>query len=279
MMNASMRHRKTWQSVLAGKHTSVTLNRFLLLTKQIMKLNSVIVLTAGLGLAMQVAVAGDITGTVKLNGTPPAEKDITPLKEDPACGKLHSSMPTTHFYEVGSDKGLADAVVMLKGVPAKSADASAPPVVLDQKGCEYTPQILAIQTGQKLIVRNSDAAPVAMHNVHMNPTAEANVAANTANLNVAQMAGAADLTVTFPAPENFMKFQCDVHRWMFAWVTVVDNPYFAVTDKDGKFTIKNVPPGTYKIVALHRKAAPQGVEQDVNVTDAGGKADFTLEVK
>jgi protocatechuate 3,4-dioxygenase beta subunit len=45
---------------------------------------------------------------------------------------------------------------------------------------------------------------------------------------------------------------------MFAWVTVVDNPYFAVTDKDGKFTIKNVPPGKYKIAALHRKAAPAG---------------------
>ena len=43
---------------------------------------------------------------------------------------------------------------------------------------------------------------------------------------------------------------------MFAYVTVVDHPYFAVTGKDGTFTIKNVPPGKYKIVALHRKAAP-----------------------
>lgn len=244
-----------------------------------MKLNSVIALTTGIVATLQFATAGDITGTVKLNGTPPPEKTITPLKEDPTCGKLHPEVPMTKFFVVGPNKELADVIVMLKGVDAKAADGSAQPVVLDQKNCLYTPQILAIQTGQKLIVRNSDAMPVAMHNVHMNPTAKANQDANQANINVAQMAGAQDLSVTFPAPENFLKFQCDVHSWMFAWVTVVDNPYFAVTDKDGKFTIKNVPPGKYKIAALHRKAAPAGIEQDIEVSADGGKADFTLEVK
>ena len=243
-----------------------------------MKLNSLVALSTALA-ALQTATAGDITGTVTLNGTPPAPIVITPLKDDAICGKFYTTPPTTHFYVVGADKGLADVVVLLKGVASQPAAASAPAVVLDQKNCLYSPQILAVQTGQKLIVRNSDPLPVAMHNVHMNPTAPANQSANAANLNVAQMAGAPDLTVTFPAPENFMKFQCDVHNWMFAWVTVVDNPYFAVTDKDGKFTIKNVPPGKYTLVALHRKAAPTGVEKPIEVTDAGAKQDFTLEVK
>jgi hypothetical protein len=66
---------------------------------------------------------------------------------------------------------------------------------------------------------------------------------------------------------------------MFAWVTVVDHPYYAVTAKDGTFTIKDVPPGKYKIAALHRKAAPAGVEKDIEVTADGAKTDFTLEVK
>jgi hypothetical protein len=118
-----------------------------------------------------------------------------------------------------------------------------------------------------------------MHNVHINPTDEANVSASAGKLNLAQASGAADLTYTFPSPENFMKVQCDVHNWMFAWVTIVDNPYFAVTDKEGKFTIKNVPPGKYKIVALHRKAEPKGQEKEVEVKDSGATADFTLEVK
>lgn len=240
-----------------------------------MKLNSAFVFAAGLAVVTQ-ATAGDITGTVTLNGTPPAEKPITPLKEDAICGKFYTEMPMTRFYVVGPGKELADTIVLLKGVTGKAA---AEPVVLDQKNCLYTPQILAIQTGQKLVVKNSDPMPVAMHNVHMNPTAPANQAANAANMNVAQMAGAPDLTVTFPAAENFLKFQCDVHTWMFAWVTVVDSPYFALTGKDGKFTIKNVPPGKYTISALHRKAAPAGVDKPIEVAADGAKADFVLEVK
>src|ERR1041385_3881865 len=61
------------------------------------------------------AGAGEITGTITLKGTPPKEKDITPLKDDPNCGKLHSSMPTTHFYVVGSKGELADVVVSVQG--------------------------------------------------------------------------------------------------------------------------------------------------------------------
>jgi len=179
---------------------------------------------------------------------------------------------------VGANKELADVIVMLKGVAPKAADASAPPVVMNQEGCLYVPQIVALQAGQKLVVKNSDPATVPMHNVRINPTVPANVTASEGKLSLPQMSGGADITYTFPAAENFMKFQCDVHQWMFAWVTVVDNPYFAVTGKDGKFTIKNVLPGKYKIVALHRKASPTGVEKDVEVKDSGATADFTLEV-
>ena len=60
---------------------------------------------------------------------------------------------------------------------------------------------------------------------------------------------------------------------------MVDHPYFAVTGKDGAFTIKDVPPGKYKVVALHRKGAPAGVEKEIEVTADGAKADFTIEVK
>ena len=244
-----------------------------------MKFNTGSVIAAGLAVAAQ-ALAGDITGTITLNGTVPAEKIITTLRDDAICGKFYTAPPMTRFFVLGANKELADTIVVLKGKDlAKSSGATAEPVILDQQHCLYVPQIVAIQTGQKLQVRNSDAQPVAMHNVHMNPVAAANQAANAANINVAQMAGAADLTITFPAAENFMKFQCDVHSWMFAWVTVVDHPYFAVSGKDGKFTIKNVPPGKYTISAMHRKVAPAGVEKEIEVTADGAKADFTLEIK
>jgi plastocyanin len=233
-----------------------------------MKMKSFLFVAAGLVAVLQTANAADITGTVTLKGTPPPEKEITPLKEDATCGKFHAEVPKTRFYVVGAGGGLADTVVMLKGIAGKSTGATAAPLVLDQKGCEYMPQILAVQTGQKITIKNSD--PV-MHNVHTTPTANPED-------NKAQMAGSPDLTVSFAKPENFVKFKCDVHPWMFAWVTVVDSPYFALTDKDGKFTIKDVPPGKYTVTALHRKASPTGVDQEVEVKADGAKADFTLEV-
>jgi plastocyanin len=226
-------------------------------------------MVGGLLVTGWVAPAADITGVITLTGTPPAEKEITPLMENPDCARMHATTPTTHFYVVGAKGELADAVVSLKGVTGKSTGAGAPPAVLDQKGCLYTPQILAIQTGQKLIVKNSDPC---VHNVHATPAGPGNPETNQG-----QAPGAVDLTYTYTQPEMFLRFKCDVHPWMFAWVSVFDSPYFCVSDKNGKFVIKNVPPGKYTVEAAHRKLGIQ--TQDVEVKDGDVTANFTFIVK
>lgn len=240
-----------------------------------MKTTSLLVIAASLVAGLQPAIAGDITGTITLKGTPPAEKEITQLKDDVNCGKLHTTPVKTRFYVVGGKGELADVFVTLKGLGGKSTGASAAPLVIDQKGCEYIPYVAACQTGQKIVVKNSD--PI-LHNVHPTPV---NTAGGNKEANTAQMAGGPDLTFSFPAAENFLRFKCDVHPWMFSYVNVVDHPYFAVTGADGKFTIKNVPPGKYTLVAMHRKAAPApaGVEKEIEVTADGAKVDLTLDAK
>jgi plastocyanin len=234
------------------------------------KLTKLITITA-LAAASQGGLAGDITGSITLKGTAPKEKDITPLMENADCKKMHSSVPTTRFYVVGEKGELADVVVFLEGVSGKSAGAWAAPVVMDQKGCEYVPQILAVQTGQKITVKNSD--PV-LHNVHAAPAD----ASGNKERNDAQLPNGPDLTFSFAKPELFLKFKCDVHQWMFAWVSVFDHPYFAVSAKDGTFKIANVPPGKYKVQATHRKAGT--ATQEIEVKEGGpAKVDFTLEAK
>ena len=123
------------------------------------------------------ATAGDVTGTITFKGTPPAEKEITPIKDDPNCAPLYpNGLPKTKFYVVDANGDLADVIVCLKDasgkeITGKSTGASVAPAMLDQKGALYVPQILAIQTGQKLTVKNSDPL---VHNVHTKPTANPN---------------------------------------------------------------------------------------------------------
>ena len=226
------------------------------------------------GLAMTPALnAGEISGTVTLSGTPPPEKEITQIKDDPNCGKLHTEAVKTRFYVVGANKGLGDAFVTLKGITGKSTGASAAPALIDQKGCEYTPYVMGVQTGQKILVKNSD--PV-LHNIHPTPTAAGNKEDNKA-----QMPNGPDWTFVFPTAEMFLRFKCDVHPWMFAYACVMDHPYFAVTDKDGKYTIKDVPDGKYTLEVYHRKAAPVSAPVSAEIEVKGGSVtkDFTLEAK
>ena len=165
---------------------------------------------------------------------------------------MHASGPIKQqFYVVGGKGELKDVVVSIKGMTGKSKGESAEPLVLDQKGCEYTPYVAAVQTGQKIIVKNSDPL---FHNVDVIPTKDGNKPANKA-----QGPGAPDISISFPTEESFLKFKCDVHPWMFAYVTVVDSPYFAVTDKDGKYTIKDVPPGKYTLTP--RIARPPAINR------------------
>jgi len=217
--------------------------------------------------------AADITGVVTFKGTPPKELPLSAMETFSDCINMHKETPTTHHYVVGANGEFGNVTVYLKtadgqAITGKSTGASASPAVLDQKGCIYTPTILAIQTGQKLVIKNSDTC---IHNVHSVSTS------GNPDHNDAQMAGGPDLTYTYDKPEMYLKFQCDVHPWMFSWVSIFDSPYFSLSDTSGKFTIKNVPPGKYTVVANHRKAGEK--TQVVEVTDKGVTVNFKFEAK
>lgn len=226
-------------------------------------------IAAVVGASALSVTAGEVTGKVSFKGTQPPER---PLPLDPACGASFKKAnpgkkPTTRFYAVSKDGGLADVLVQIKGL--KGGPAAKGANVIDQVGCEYLPYVSACRTGQTITVKNSD--PV-LHNVHPTPRAAGNKEYNKAQLPMGPA-----LSFVYNNPEEFLRFKCDVHPWMFSYVNVLDHGYFAVTDKDGKFTIAGVPDGTYEITAKHRKIdlATQ------KVTVKGGKvtSNFTLELK
>lgn len=223
---------------------------------------------AGLMIALPLQ-AGEITGKISLKGAPPPNPEVKDLAADVNCGKLVTEKVFMPFYVTGPGGELADVFVALTGISGKSTGASALPAVLDQKGCQYVPYVLAMQTKQTLVVRNSDPL---LHNVHATPTVAGNKERNEA-----QMPNGADLKFTFDAPEKFLRFKCDVHPWMFSYVCVADHPYFAVSGKDGKFTIKDVPPGKYTVEATHRKGGT--VTKEIEVKDGAVTLDFEFAAK
>jgi hypothetical protein len=220
----------------------------------------------------QIAPAADVTGKVILKGTPPTEKAIEFTDQ---CGPINPTPVTTRWYEVGKDNGLKAVLVYVsKGCEGKTYPPPSEPVLLDQIKCLYQPYVTAVMVGQALRIKDSDTA-VPMHNVH------ATSLANPPGFNIPQTPGQVN-DKTFANPEVVVKFQCDVHNWMFAYVGVMSNPYFAMTDADGNFKIPNLPPGDYTLTAYHVKAhgrASPGVSQVIKMTgDTPVTANFTVEV-
>ena len=215
---------------------------------------------------------GDITGRVVLKGTPKPELTIA-MAADPKCGALHTAPVTTRHYVKSADGGLANVIVYVKtGLEKKDWPTPAEKPLLDQVGCEYTPYVMGVRAGQTISIKNSDPT---LHNVHATPRVPANK-----EFNFAQPVQGMTTDKSFPAVEVPVRFKCDVHPWMFAYVGVFDHPFHAVTDKDGNFKISGLPNGKYTLEAYHVKThgTNPGITQDVAL-EGSAKADFTIELK
>lgn len=205
-----------------------------------------------------------VKGTVKFEGTAPRPSRID-MSQDPLCAKAHSSPLTTEDFVVGSDSGFANVVVYVSdGLTNHNFQPPAQPAVLEQKGCQYKPHVLALQAGQKLDVVNSDETT---HNIHPTPN-------NNREWNMTQPHGM-PLEQTFAREEIAIPVKCNVHPWMKGYIAVLKHPYFAVTDKGGNFEIKDLPPGTYTITAWQERMPPQSQKITVGVGEAK-TLDFTF---
>jgi plastocyanin len=203
------------------------------------------------------ASGASLTGAVKFDGAAlkPARIDMS---SDPNCAKAHSTPATVEDLVIGGNGALANVVVYVSdGLAEQTFDPPQKPAEIEQKGCQYKPHVLAMQTSQKLEVVNDDPTT---HNIHPMPN-------NNREWNKSQPHGM-EVEETFTREEIAIPVKCNIHPWMRAYIAVFKHPYFAVTDKDGKFEIKNLPPGTYTIKAWHEKLGTQAQK----VTVAGGEA-------
>jgi hypothetical protein len=209
--------------------------------------------TATAPAAAVVADAATLSGTVKFAGAAPKPAAIQ-MSADPYCQSQHPNGQGAEDEEVVvSPAGeLANVLVYVKNAPA--GGTSATPASIDQKGCRYYPHVQAVVVNQPIQIKNSDAT---LHNIHAMPE-------TNSQFNEGQPVQGMVATKKFDKVEmKPFRIKCDVHGWMKSYMAVMPHPYFSVSQMNGQFSIANLPPGTYTIVAWHEKYGQQ--EQQVTV--------------
>ena len=194
------------------------------------------------------ATAATVSGSVKFDGTAPKPAKID-MSQDPACKGTNES------ETIVADGGkLANVFVYVKDGLKGSFPAPTDKVTIDQQGCKYHPHVLGVVVGQTVEVKNDDPTT---HNIHPTPK-------DNREWNESQAPSAPPIDKSFAREEIMLPVKCNQHPWMKMYINVVKSPYFAVTDKDGKYQIKNLPPGDYTLAFVHEKLG----EQDQKVTVA-----------
>ena len=206
---------------------------------------------------------GSIPGTITFEGKAPKMRPLK-LDADPICVVNNEIAPKKEWLILDENKGVKNVLVFV--TEGLNIDYSPPeePVVIDQKGCIYSPHVLGIMAGQQLDILNNDGT---LHNIHALPKVNK-------EFNKAQPRSKKKLSVKFEKPEAPFKVKCDVHPWMGAYIGVFDHPCFAVSGDDGTYIISDLKPGEYVIEAWHEKLGSQTA--NVTVSDSAAHQDFTF---
>jgi len=202
-----------------------------------------------LGISILVAVngwsqgnIGTIKGHVHLTGKLPGNPIIR-MGMDPMCAQMNAGKRVIQEYVAAAiDGSLGNVFVRLQGnLPQTPAPTQ--PVVIDQRACVYTPRVIGVRVGQTVQIKNSDSF---MHNVH-------GYSGKNNSFNEGQSHAGMVYEFKPKTEEVMLHLQCDIHKWMTAYVGIVTNPYFAVTNTSGNFEIDKVPAGTYTVQAWQEK--------------------------
>ncbi|MGL6074194.1 MAG: cupredoxin domain-containing protein [Fimbriiglobus sp.] len=198
-----------------------------------------------------------VKGQVKRKELPQAE--FVDVNADKAHCEMNGKLPKEAVLVDKTTKGLKNVVVWIRPdtddrketfpkdkIKPELAKPTPKTHTIDQPCCQFIPRILAVRVGDDLEVKNS--SPVA-HNIKIDEFGINPIMAAKSTYKA---------TKPFAATNSPIKFTCSIHSWMVGNIRVFDHPYYAITDKDGKFEIKDLPAGKWRIVYWHENGLHQG---------------------
>lgn len=160
-------------------------------------------------------------------------------------------------------KGIKNVYIYLRRAPKIHPDlesSSDQTVVFDQKGCEFLTHAMFVRTDQTVVIKSDD--PIT-HNTHTYP-----LLGQPANFLIPPKDRDGQELSSLRAERQPFEVKCDVHPWMLAWWLVLDHPYAAVSDAQGKFTIEKLPAGEHEFYIVHEG---QTLDRGFQVNVAAGQ--------
>ena len=174
---------------------------------------------------------GVLKGRVVFDGTPPPAESVEVKSDVPVCG---ATKETTKIV-LSADKGVANVVVKVLGA---TGTASSKKGSLDQVKCEFNPHVQVVPTGSTLGITSSDAVLHNSHGFYEDGSTAFNLAVPVVGMEISKKLD----------KPGVIKLRCDAgHTWMGAYVVVLDEPFYALTDANGNFSIEGIPPGHYDL--------------------------------
>jgi hypothetical protein len=200
------------------------------------------------------ADTGAVVGQFVLEGDAPKLAPLvkagdSTVKNPEVCAK--QNVPDESLVVDDATKGIANIFVYLQkppaGMPAELKESKEKLVKFDQKNCRFIPHALILRTDQSIAILSDD--PIS-HNTHVFPIRQ-----DGKNEAIAASDRSGNVKWQFSLPEKMpTTVKCDIHTWMEARWLIIDHPYAAITDKDGRFKIESVPAGEHNFLVWHERA-------------------------
>ena len=213
--------------------------------------------------------AGTISGTVRLIGPPPNIPTVLPQTDFDMCGSVRRP---TQSLMLGSNQAVRNVIVYLAGYAQNSTiNGTNDAIVIDQRDCEFVPRIQIARSGVPLILKNSDPILDVVRIDSMSSTNGGRMLLKTAT----PYAGYEKIyqLANFREPTLLQVTSANGHEWMAAYIAILPHPWAALTDENGRFTLRNVPLGTHKIYVWHEALGTMAREVRVN-NEGSTTADF-----
>ncbi|MBI1821245.1 MAG: carboxypeptidase regulatory-like domain-containing protein [Nitrospirae bacterium] len=197
---------------------------------------------------INVAEGGTITGRAVLKGPipPPRVFHLALYPFGPFCKKVDSDGKGNRLldeFKVGKNGGFQNVVIMVTGVK-EGKPFPQPKGEIETVDCVFSPFVSVVKNHQKVKVTNKD--PI-FHNLQVYQSEKGKIILNSPlNINTTESG-----VLNFEPGKKISQWICGMHEFMQNWAFVIDNPYYAISGEEGRFSIESLPPGKYTVIAWH----------------------------